>query len=288
MSRYTQIEPEHQIVYPWGLDISSEIQEGLSKIYKSIGNNIVLKGFSTTINHTKEKIKVTVQAGSAIQDMTFLSLETDTPLELNVSSFSATGAKVVCYILYNKPAQKFELGLQYVNNSPDDVWNLENNKVVLDSYIFKKDANNEIKHVSRTDDNYIVIKDKQYQKKGLHSNNIYFSELFSVAQLTSKYVTTNYKASENEIIFADTSNDEIEIELPDNPPLGTKITLIDCGGEFWRHPVRINPGESSINGVNHKPFFKFQHSITDFYYAGSNKGWIYNITRMWTVKGGTF
>ncbi|MFW6242614.1 MAG: hypothetical protein ACOC2W_00485 [bacterium] len=280
--------PQSQKVYPWSIDgIDQDTKVSLQSTYKMIGNDIVLNNFSTTISYNNNNVNVTVHPGTAIQDSSLLELEQSEILTLNVSGLDQSGT-LVSYIFFSEENSEFKLGLVYLDSSNSGDWDLLNNRIVLNTYEFTKDTYNSIISAKSTNQDYITINGTTYYRKGIHHDNIYISNLLISITNVSKYVKADHTATLNETVFVDTSNGPFNLYLPINPPIGTKVTIIDCAGTFWENSLRVEPNGSKINGMETHLFFRFKNSITDFYYSGDQYGWIYNITRMWSLKGGTF
>ena len=107
--------------------------------------------------------------------------------------------------------------------------------------------------------------------------------------MSAIFITSNHDALSNETVFTDTSSGTFDVTFPSMPSLGSKVTIIDAAGSFNVNALRIISNGGKINGsaISHLDLV-FKHSVTVFYYSGVNYGWIYNITRMWAVEGGTF
>lgn len=282
-----EVTPSNQMVYPWALgNITDDVKEALMSSYRLIGDNIVIDDFDSFISFNSNSISLRVTKGKAIQDSCLLELLDDEVLTLDLSSLDATGI-LVGYIFFSAPDNNFKLGLTYLNSAGIGDWDNTNNKIVLDVYKFIKDINNNITSVSSTQQNSINIDSQIYYKKGIHHNNLNISNLFTFLVRQNKYITENYTAEFNDLIFADTSNHALTITMPTDPPIGSHITVIDAVGTFWENSLIVNPNGDKINNITTPQFFRFKHSVIDFYYSGKN-GWIYNITRMWSIKGGTF
>lgn len=281
-----ELTPVNQVVYPWSLtNIDTEVREALTTSYKIIGDNIVIDDFNTLITFNTTHAFIRVTPGKAIQDSSLLELVNDEVLALDLSMLDATGI-LVGYIFFSDQDIEFKLGLTYLTSTGIGEWDNVKNKIVLGTYKFIKNTNNEVTSVYATQQNSILIGSDTYYIKGIHHNNINLSNMFNFLTRQTKYVSENYNAEFNDLIFADTSDHAFTIFLPQNPPLGSHITIIDTNGTFWEHSLLVDPNGSKINGISTHQFFRFAYSVTDFYYSGNQ--WIYNITRMWTVKGGTF
>lgn len=283
-----EITPSVQNVYPWGVTgISSEVQQSLTKTYSVIGNNIILDGFESTISYTDTNVNILIQPGKAVQDSSFLELENSENLTLNVTSLNPAG-KLVSYIFFSGESSEFKLGLVYLNSSNIGDWDELNNKIILNIFKFTLDTYHRINSFYKTEQNHIEINSKIYYKKGLHHDNVNISQLLTFLGRKSKYINSDYTADFNDLIFADTSTDAFTIYLPQSAPIGSHITIIDSAGTFWEHSLALNPNGSKINNIASQQFLRFKNSVTDIYYSGEQNGWIFNVTRMWALKGGTF
>jgi len=287
MSR-TQLKTiSDHIIYPWDIEnIDDGTKELFSSTYKSIGNNLVLKGMTLGVNRQNKQINVNFYKGSAIQDLSLIEVNEDEKISFDTTNFSADGGKIVCFIGYSANSEDPKFGVTYIDHSNNDEW--ETNRIVLGVYDFGKDADNKVTYVQKSNNNFINIKSKRYTIGGLHPDNVYMSNILSTIDYVSKYLTSDYEATCNETLFADTSEGSFTIYLPKNPPVGTKVTIIDCAGMFWDKSLKVDANGSIINdGVSYM-YFRFKHSITDLFYSGSKNGWIFNVTRMWRIKGGEF
>ena len=281
-----EILPGNQIVYPWSLtDVDNSVKEGLLSSYKIIGDNIVLDDFNSLVSYNSSSISIRVQPGKVIQDGCLLNLLDEEVLTLDLSTLDATGI-LVGYIFFSSPSQEFKLGLVHLTSTGLGDWDSDNNKIVLDVYKFIKDTSNNVTSVYSTQQSSIEIDGNLYYKKGIHHSNLNISNVFNFLVRQNKYVKEDYLAEFNDLIFADTTLNAFTITLPENPPVGSHITIIDAAGTFWEHSLIVNPNGSKINNITTNQFFRFKHSVTDFYYSG--EGWIYNVTRMWSLKGGSF
>lgn len=291
MSRTVLMEPMEQMVYPWGFgdELTLETKQALQSMYKAIGNNIVLDGFKPTVSFTQTHITFIITKGTAIQDSSLLELKENINVVFDASSTDIDPAgKFVLYLFFSAESEKFEVGVTYLDGSTQDEWDDIGNLIILNIYNFTKDTYNRVTNITEFEKEWIIINGNTYYKNGLHRNNIFLTNLISTIEYSNKYIKSNYTATPNETVFADTSENNLIINLPNKPPLGSKVVIIDAAGTFWDKSPRVARNGGKINGQDTDLFLRFQHSVTTFYYSGDVYGWIYNITRMWSVEGGTF
>ena len=282
-------EPLNQVVYPWGLSASVdlEIKESLTSVYQTIGDNIALNGFKINTGFNNANVNFNIEPGIAIQDSSFLKLVDQETIVFDCSTHNPPGFLVV-YLFFSGNNPKFQIGVTFRDGSVLDEWDEDNNLIVLNAYDFTKDTYNRITSVTPKFGEFVEIDGTTYYKKGLHQNNINLSNIISSIEYTNKYVSSDYVVTPNETVFVDTSSNTFNVDLPNKPPLGSKVTIIDASGSFQDNSPRIRRNGGKINGTQQDLFLRFKHSITSFYYSGETYGWIYNITRMWSVEGGTF
>ncbi len=144
-------------------------------LLKSIGNDVVIKGFDVEeIKYINDIIQVTLSPGLLIQDTTLIESLEPVTLELDISTLDHCTGHLIIYTNYqyikSVELNEFRIKLAFISNdglviSPlTDPWDKNKNRMFLNLYRFSKDPNTfrELIHPK-----YFYINGRKYWRRGL-------------------------------------------------------------------------------------------------------------------------
>ena len=93
-------------------------------------------------------------------------------------------------------------------------------------------------------------------------------------------VTSNFSATVNDRILANSSGGSFTITLPVNSSLlvNDTIQIIDVGGATSTNPITISRNSSLIQGIADDLYMDLNGSIITLIYTGPTYGWIISST----------
>jgi len=101
------------------------------------------------------------------------------------------------------------------------------------------------------------------------SGNDTIISLDSIVTKSMSYVNvlSNYSASANEYIFADSSTTDFSISLPTSPNIGDTLYILDSKGVFDTTPILVSSSDNTIMGIFEsitldKPFEEYKFIFT--------------------------
>lgn len=96
------------------------------------------------------------------------------------------------------------------------------------------------------------------------------------AGTTIREVSSNFNASVNDRILADSSSSAFTITLPANNSLllNDTIQIIDIGGAALTNNITVARNSSKIQGLNEDLVIDVNGSVLTLIYTGSNYGWV--------------
>jgi len=170
------VDPYQQRVFQYDTESSDVfLSRVVNSLYRVFGNNICIWGFDITdaqVTHTDEDVMVTVSDGGVIQDTTLLEFPEETTVMMeNLSGLDPDG-RIVVYVryqfLHTIEDNKAYVMLNYISKTgrPLFSWNQDTDLTVIGILSFTKDTNDHIIAVAPTDEEFIMINDKQYYLYG--------------------------------------------------------------------------------------------------------------------------
>jgi hypothetical protein len=87
------------------------------------------------------------------------------------------------------------------------------------------------------------------------------------------YIVEDYTASNNDIIFVDTSASAHTVTLPSSPSLGEKVLIADLADNAGTNNIIVNRNSSKIDGVEENFLIDINNGKIEFIYTNSTYGW---------------
>ena len=99
------------------------------------------------------------------------------------------------------------------------------------------------------------------------------SLLENQAGFTWNIINSNYTASNDERLMANTSAGSFILTLPPYPVLGTHIKIIDYAGTFVTNNLIVDGNSKPIMGTQNQLICNMNHIEFNLYFSDNTQGW---------------
>lgn len=104
------------------------------------------------------------------------------------------------------------------------------------------------------------------------------SEYIAAAGYTPTEQNSNYTATNNDLVLADTSGGAFEVTLPASPAAGEKVTIVDSKGNWATANLTVNRNGSNIDGAASNYTCDGTTPVIQFIYGGdATEGWVVDV-----------